>query len=310
MISPHQPPDVRDEMDTAEDEREQQHQIPAIPLHVVSLNIPSISMITTLEEQLRALEIKIAVGANVNSNLSPLSDMEYVQHALVAEGDLQAAVAKITGLQEFRSYYQVNNTVEQGMHYIERLFQLHPGFCLHLALDEARHEVTRVMDMGAFDPQAATSQANGKDYNWKSTIVGMYYLYLCCQPSLGTIRNGVLEVLDCEEFGWKSFNEDMEHQMFEELRRHLPIQFQSILLYNTGPEATTCWNLLKHYINDNRKDVVKLGCQVTRQDGSRVTQPLNSIFWRPTREESEANLLQQIRTLLELRFENEQAFML
>lgn len=300
MISQHPPAAMEDEG--------RDRQVPAIPLHLVSLNNPSISMITTLEEQLRALEIKLAVEAS--PSLRSVSYMEYVQHALLSEGDLPTALAKIAGLQEFRRYYNVKHTVEDGMHYIERLLQLHPGLCLHLHMDKTRHEVTRVMDFGALNPEAAMSHANGMDYNWRSTIVGLYYLYWCCQPSLASVRNGVLEVIDCQNFGWENFNEEMEATVFEQLRRHLPIQFQAILLYNTGPEANTCWNLLKPYINENRKDRVKLGCQVVRKDESRVIQPLNSIYWRPNRNVSFRNLLQQIKFLLETRFENEKGFSL
>ena len=66
--------------------------------------------------------------------------------AKLAIEELDMAVEKAIGMQHFRQQYGINDTVEQGVSYINALMRQQPGILLHVDVSEGSCEGIHVLD--------------------------------------------------------------------------------------------------------------------------------------------------------------------
>jgi len=226
----------------------------------------------TEDERRCAMEIKQAVQASASTNsshdshdnhttstttsttstdlepltpLSPLTDMEYAQHALVAQGNVFRAMQRIHGMQHFKKLYQIDDTVQQGCQAVQAFLEQQPAFILDVDWNSYNQEPSLVMDMRAFQPARAFEYTRSNK-SWNVLVRGHYYLNKACQPTLASIRKGLLVLLDCDGMEWDTnVNTELDLQLYAELGEHYPRKFKKIKAYNTATAANMWFGLLK-----------------------------------------------------------------
>ena len=137
MMSDEEEEEEEEEEDTEEEEEE----------------VVDTSMSISDSERAWALQLKNAV--ETSPDFENLTDMEYARHALAAKGDFKRAMTRIKGLQQFRQDYKVDDTVDQGMYYLERFMRLQPGTLLHIDTCPDTGEGVIGWDQSALDPALA-----------------------------------------------------------------------------------------------------------------------------------------------------------
>lgn len=271
------------------------------------------TMVITDTELGWALALKIAVTEN--DELDNLCDMEYAHHAIIAQGNLQEALTRVERMQIFRQHYKVDNSLEQGLYFIQELMKQQPGFLMNIDIDLVRQESLNVFDCGCFQPNVAldttASPEIGIRDNWKIFACAAYYVKYTSQPTLAVIRNGLLELADFGEYGWKNFSTETNQRLMDEVISYYPMKWNGLLMYNTVPAANVIMSMCKPLMGDSMRNALRLGCQFVESDGSHnCNRRLREFYLQPNQEEAEANLLERARLLLSTRCHNETTFRL
>ncbi|CAB9505571.1 expressed unknown protein [Seminavis robusta] len=262
------------------------------------------TMMLTQEEQRWALQLKEAV---VNRpDLDEENDMWLAQYAIVTEGDISNALKRIARIQAFQKQYGVNNSVEQGLEMLSKLFQLFPGGLLCLDVDPVKNEGLHVMNNGKHNYIAAMES----EENWRSCMVGCYYYFLVCQPTLATIRNGHQTMGDFGSFDWDNLKLEFCYQFNLEMGELYPITFTKFLAFNTGTLANMFWSLVKNVYSKALISKLQLGCRVPLGEEDEVPRSLSDIYLQPSLEETNKRMLVRARQLFTLRARNEANFRL
>ena len=274
---------------------------------------PDPTMIITQDELRWSLELKLAVMGS--EELDNLSDMEYAQHAIIAGGKVEEGLRRIERMQVFRQYYQVDNSIEQGLKYIRALIEQQPGFLLNIDIDLARNEAINVFDCGCFDPNVAlscsASPETGYQDNWKVFACAVYYIKYISQPTLAVVRHGLLELGDFGGYGWSNFSVEVNQKLMDEVISWLPTKWNGLLMYNTGSAANVIMGLCKPLMSESMRNSLHLGCQVIESDGSRNNhRRLSEFYMQPTPEEAQKSLLERAEVLITTRRHNEDTFRL
>lgn len=272
------------------------------------------TMRITDDERSWALAIKEAVEHS--SQLDNLCDMFYAQYAIITEGDLPAALTRIQGMQTFLCAYSVDNSIDQGVHYLKEEMIQQPGFLLTIYIDVPRQISYLSYDCGMLRPDIAMgyskcSRTGVMQENWKVIMAAAYYKKLACQPSLATIRNGFTVLADFGDYDWNNFSLEMSQSMFGELLDYYPMNWNHFFAYNTGYLANVLFGLAKQVMTPAMKESVQLGCSIVEPDnGSNSKRRLKDFYYQPSREAAEESLLDRARLLLAARQCNEQTFRL
>ena len=195
------------------------------------------TMLITDDERTWALEIKQAVEDS--TELDNICDMFYAQYAIINQGDLPKALRMIQGMQTFRRTYKIDDSIEQGVHYLRKEMSQQPGFLLTVNIDVPRQISYISYDCGALRPDVAMGHSRCPttgvmQENWVVLMAAAYYKKYACQPSLATVRNGFTVLADFGDYDWNNFSLEMSEGMFGELLDHYPMVWNHFFAYNTG----------------------------------------------------------------------------
>ena len=144
------------------------------------------------EECRWAHELKAAVTED--DDLKELSDFEYAQHAIASQGNLEKALLKVSGLQTFREEYNVKDTLEEGLQALEEFQKQQPWFVLDVEYEPQFGHFVCVYDYGVCNPDVAMKMPE----DWRTYIVGLYYVFQLLQANIGAIREGLVHIVECE----------------------------------------------------------------------------------------------------------------
>ena len=258
------------------------------------------------EEANWARELKRAVEAP-DSGLKPLSDLEYAQYAMVSEGDVGDALERIKVMAVLRESYNVEDTVEQGVAALDRLSEILPGFLIHVDVSEDTGTSFLVIIVKNFDP----AQVGSSERNWGTFMTALYYCMLSQQPTVRSIREGCYEMVDVQDMGWNNFDMNVEARWFREFTHYIPIRYKSILMYNTNTLFHIAYSMVKPFMRQSQKDMVKFGCSFDWESHPSNTQcTLSDMYLQPSYEVAMERLLDRVAHLLAMRFQNNASFAL
>ncbi|CAB9531788.1 expressed unknown protein [Seminavis robusta] len=263
------------------------------------------------QERQWALAIKAAVEAS--SELDNLTDMEYGQHAIIAQGNLAKALKRIEGLQWCRKEFGIDNTADQGYYFLEETSKLHMGSLLTIDTCPITGEGILGWDLGACFPQVAFEchpNDTVMERNWKIHAGGCYYVLHAVQPSFAAIREGTFCLVDGHNMSWGNISMMYQRRLHDEVWTHYPFKVKKIMEYNTNSIAAAFWSLMKPLIPKCIRNVMELGCQVEFVDSKAAPRTLRELYLQPSVEESTFHMLKRAHQLLTLRARNEASFRL
>lgn len=114
----------------------------------------------TEQEIAWARTIKQAAQEEQDLRTHGLSDLEYLQHAIVSKGNVNKALRRLANMQTFKDRYDIqqDGSYEQGIRDIQALLLAYPGFLKALgALENHSHVVALKMSPSPQYGQARSS---------------------------------------------------------------------------------------------------------------------------------------------------------
>lgn len=184
----------------------------------------------TEEERQWAITIKQAVAED--EEVQGLSDLEYVQYAIVTRGNVQDSMRRIRGLQLFRQEYGIHDTLEQGMDMLHNLLHQQPGMLL--SVDKARMNANAedqdlhshylmVFDFAKINPKAMKLERDKRDM-----LGAMYYIHHATQTTPTAMRNGILFIAECEGMSFDNISLDFVGPIWREMKNYYPVYLKEI----------------------------------------------------------------------------------
>lgn len=248
----------------------------------------------TKQEHDHAMAIK--EGIEGLPDLDNLCDLMYAHLALVCKGDVDDAVQRCYGLQQFRQEYDITDTYEQGSRYLKSTLALFPRQYLSFGFNEEEGTYIFVHDVGQFEPKAFTSPDMADDW-----LRMMYYNHMLFFPDMESLRKGIIIMVDCH--GITMRRDVMKHirAAFNQFLAYFPHSGQC-RLFNSGTIMNVFAATLRKILPPEMKNNFCAGFQF---DGA-----MADVFLTPTMEEANQRMLRRMQHALQRRYENEKTFSL
>lgn len=247
-----------------------------------------------------AVQLKEFVEAE--STIKPLTDYEYAEHAIIAEGNLEQAIRRIKGMQTFREVYQPQDTVEEAVHYFREYCRQQPGNIISFDVQDTGTCIC-ACHLAVFDP----SKALATEQSWKTYMVGEYYWWKAQQPTLRSVRQGSIQLMECEGVGWHNIDLTFEKRWNEEIADHIPAKLKHIMMYNPNLVMNLAWSLVKPFMREEHRKGICMGC-VFDQENPEAT--LMDMFCQPTPQAAAQRALENGKKYIAIRYQKCRTFRL
>lgn len=237
------------------------------------------------------------------SGIEPLTDFEYAEHAIVAQGNLEEALRRIQGMQTFREVYRPKDTVQEGVYYMQAQIRLLPGVYMHTDISAETGTCMCVWNFAKFDP----TRLLATEENWKTHILGEYFWRHMQQPTFRSVRQGSYQLIESRGVGWHNFDSTAEQRWNQELMNHMPMKVKQVLVYNSNTVMNLVWSLAKPFMMEEHRNSMKLGCTI---DCENPEATLMDVFCQPSVEAAEARVVENANRYLAIRYQNQSRFRL
>ena len=199
-----------------------------------------------------ARAIKEAVEKD--DNLQPLTDYEYIQHAIVAKEKVHKALTRIQRMQTFRKTYAIpgEGTVEDATQRLENVCRLHQGLFLSMGQDTKG----RTVWTGDFSKFHAKSLKTGQD--WKDMMGSFYYIFQAMQHNVSSVRNGVVWVAHTHRVGWNNFSLELEKRAASFYSHCYPFRIQQMTMLDPPRVVHLMYALVKIFLSKKVQSVMVL----------------------------------------------------
>ncbi|CAB9529737.1 expressed unknown protein [Seminavis robusta] len=289
---------------------------------LVATRLQNPFMVLSNDEKIWALQLKLAAQQEQSSSndeddneMFNLSDFEYAQHAIIAQGNIQEAMDRIEGMHHFRKEYGIDHSGDQIAYYLQEIMKQQPGYLLHLDNNPNTNDGVIAIDAARWDPVKAlthdTNNANkDPEFNWKVSLIGVYYMHYVVQPSLASIRQGLLTLVECDGVSWRNFSIQWDNRFHGEMFGNLPVKFKACLAYNTSMIANLVFSMMKPIMPKSMKDSLHLGCSLLGSDEAPTNLRLGDVYLQPSREVVQRAIVQRAMGLTAQRRFHEMTFKL
>lgn len=243
----------------------------------------------TKQEHDQAWTIKKRVEAI--PDLDDLSDLMYVQLALVCKEDVEDAVTKCYAMQEFRQEYKIVETLPQGSHYLDWGFKMFPRFFLSFFFSEEEGTFVFVHDVEKLDPKQFTTSEMADDW-----MRHQYYGFRTFFPDVESIRKGIVLVAECQ--GMTMRRDVLRHnsRFFSEFLAHFPFTGVS-RSFHTSAMFNCAVSILRKLVPEELGRSFQVGFQFEGH--------LGDVYLTPNLQEANQKMLARMKDNLRLRLENE-----
>ena len=258
-------------------------------------------MAISQEERQRALALRAAVAEGDDTRDIPIPDMEFVQYAIIVGDDIPKSLERIRKIHQFRTQYQINDTVEQGVESIRGFMDQQPGFSLNIDQCARQKHYVHVLDFAKFNPKKIHLPND-----WKIFFRGIYYFVLALNPTLSAVRNGVLGILECDGMGFHNFCIEFERRLWYEHPSAYPFRFHELSWVRTPLVANVFHSLMKPIMPEEFRNSIHLGVTFDESFDGR----LDTLFLQPSFEIANERQVMTAKSFLEKRFHNASHFKL
>lgn len=216
-------------------------------------------MDATKQELELARAIKEAALANPAVHTDVISDLEYLQHAIVAKdatgGGMDKALVRLERMQKFKELHgiKLDGSYEEGMRDFQTFQEAHPGFCLSLAFlpscdekdddndsSENRTKTTRVVFCCNFTNLLAKQRLKS-DESIAILMRGFFYIIQAAQPNVAAMRGGIVSLFDGKDAGWHSYSPTMEERAATLYSNAYPMSVVQIVMMNANLLLRFLW---------------------------------------------------------------------
>ena len=204
------------------------------------------SMVATETELKWAVAIKQAAEADAEIDASPMSDFEFVQHAIVAKDKVPSALLRIKKLQRFKSRYGIvrDGSYEEACSDIRRFMEFFDnGFHLSLASTE-KHVNVVYADYSKFDAKRLKAEEG-----FNIVLRGFFYLMQAAQPNFVAIREGFTFLADCQDFGWRNFSRQLEERAAQLYSHTYPVHIMHMVFLRAPAVFRFIYNLIRFVLS-------------------------------------------------------------
>jgi len=318
---------LRDLLEQQEDEQALLAEIAANPVmlpleHASEMIAYPLTMTLTEEEIDWALDIKRAVQESNEEILlqaaRTLTDFEYAQYGLATEGDLEGALFRVRGMQEFFEEYNVQgNCMQEGKELLRGMMEVQPFVVLEVAYEPLRRKnpnnpgdlsLSGGHFITIYDVKAVRNDVKLPE-DWRKFLGGRYYMEHLSNATLYSIREAQGYVVETQ--GLTFNNLCMEHMKttWHHLLEFYPKRFkdQKMYLCNTGVFGNMLHAVMKLIMGEKHKNVAKVGCNISKYDEDTR---LDEYYKMPSPEIAKAKLMQNFEQLLAIRMHNQKHFKL
>ncbi|CAB9511534.1 expressed unknown protein [Seminavis robusta] len=278
----------------SEDEDEEEDDEETIPRVIGNIDDPR-RMKLTQEEHEWALEIKEMIANS--PELDKYTDFMCAQMAIITRGDLEDAMHRAHGLQDFRREYKILDTLEQGHMCMKQLTELLPLHLLSFSFSPSEGTYILAHDLTKIDTKLLNTVS--KVETW---MAASYYLHTTFSADMASIRRGCIAMVECEGMDWtKKQDFKLIQAMLRQLLTVYPFigEFRG---FHTGTVFNVLASILRRILPSEFKEKFRTGY---RFDGR-----LDSFYLMPDVPTANRRLVSRLCETLKRRYDNEQTFSL
>ena len=191
------------------------------------------SMLLSEEERDWGLEIKEALrqascrDEEIASTLQNISDMEIAQLAIVKyRGNLLNGVEQIIDtankMRYFREFFNIQDTVSDGMQSLEALMQQQPGLILDVSYLPSEGCWHTSYDLSKIDPSVIVRSPD----QYRTFQAGCYYQMLAASADFRGIRTGAAILSECDGMGFGNFDARVFEKFCLEFWNFYPMNYK------------------------------------------------------------------------------------
>lgn len=249
----------------------------------------------TQEEHQRAVLIKNMV--EMMPDLDNWSDFMYAQLAIVCKDDVDDAIRRLIGMQDFREEHKILDTYNQGCFYLKKAFGFFPRHFLSFGFNETDGRYVFISDFSQLEPKNFTSPENVDEY-----IINVYYAHFALLPDLESVRKGYVTMVECQDMQMRRDVLNLLSSAFSSFLTYYPLNGEC-KHYHTGTMVNIVASMLRKILPDHVRRQYQVGCTF---DGGNMAE----VLLTPTVEEANKRMLAHMQAALKRRYDNEQSFRL
>jgi hypothetical protein len=192
---------------------------------------PSTSEVPTEEEIQWALAIQQAAKEDPDINVDLLTDLECMQHAIIAKANVTKALARIKRMQQFKSKYgiKLNGSYEEAVRAFLTAKQRHEGFFLSLATLPNDDTHISCTNYACFMAREVRS-----DEYYAVVMRGEFYILQAMFPTLAAIRAGTIMLSDGKGYGVLNYSFKLEERMAQLFSNAYPMRVKKMVMMNAN----------------------------------------------------------------------------
>lgn len=206
-------------------------------------------MMATEQEKAWAIAIKSTVEAD--EKLDNLTDMEYLQHAIVAKEKVEKALKRVKRMQAYKKKYGIakdGDDYEAGWKVIQQFFDQQPGMMTGIGID-TKGRLVSCFDYKKFMPKKVKTEED-----WKIFMGAFFYMFQALQPNVAAIRDGTVWICDCKGMGWDNFSLEIEKRGAEFYSDAYPMRIKELAMIDAPKIINAMYNLIKVFLSQKIKD--------------------------------------------------------
>lgn len=202
------------------------------------------------EQELKwATAIRDAAVAHPDIHDTILSDLEYLQHAVIAKDQVDKALARMERMQRFKERYGIlgDGSLEEGLRDLKAFTAAHPGVILAVeqASSSSAAHVTACCCAKFFARDIRVQQGSkGKPESLAITMRGVYYVLQACHGSLPAMRAGMISIMDNQHCGWRNFNLRVEECVGSLFAQVYPARVNQVVMLGASWTTRLLYRLL------------------------------------------------------------------
>lgn len=225
--------------------------------HSCLIMSPSTTDMEATEQELKwAAAIKQAAVADTEIDSDAVSDLVFLQHAIVAKDKVPKALKRIKRMQKFKQKYgiQKNASYEDAMRDIKAFEEAHPNFILALGgLETEKNTHVHVLSV---DYAQFFARKMSCDEAFKVLMRGIFYYMEACQPNIAAMRAGFVFLANADRMGWRNFSPKAEEHCAALYSEAYPIRVNKMIMMNSSPILRVFYNICKVFLSKKIRQTV------------------------------------------------------